>query len=202
LSGAPTITKNIQVACFNVGAGGTCSGGGVPGIVLATLKLPIQTPVSPDGKWVVTAVFSLVSHLNPDTIAIIDTSTDTLVAELPCPAGCHGVNWGAKASADGDVSQYYAYVTSQHANVLTVVDPDPNGDGVGTDAAIAGIILLDNDSVSSVTDGTGGQGVLPLPLVSNGWIQDTVTACAASPSPCSAEVNGWLASLTADQKSP
>jgi hypothetical protein len=27
---------------------------------------------------------------------------------------------------------YYAYVTNQHANVLTIIDPDPNGDNNGT----------------------------------------------------------------------
>jgi len=42
----------------------------------------------------------------------------------------HGINWGAKKGAG-----YYAYVTNQHANVLNVIDPDPNNDGVGTDAA-------------------------------------------------------------------
>ena len=56
------------------------------GIVLDTLKLPIQTPPSPDGKWVATAVFSLVSQVNHDTIAIIDAQANggagELVAEL------------------------------------------------------------------------------------------------------------------------
>jgi len=137
----------------------------------------------------------LVSHTNPDTIAIIDTSTDTLVAELPCPAGCHGANWGAKLGGG-----YYAYVTSQHANVLTVVDPDPNGDGSASDAAIAGVILLADGDTASVTDGTGGQGILPLPLVSNGWVQDTVAACDVGD--CSGEVEGWIDDLTSDQQDP
>ncbi len=95
---------------------------------------------------------------------------------------------------------YYAYVTSQHANVLTVVDPDPNSDGSASDAAIAGVILLADGDTASVTDGTGGQGVLPLPLVSNGWVQDTVAACDAGD--CSAEVEGWIDDLTGYQQDP
>ena len=185
------VLKNIQVACFNpvlIGGDGTCATAPISdGLVLDTLKLPIQTPASPDGKFVVTAVFSLVSGINPDTIAVIDTETDELVAELACPAGCHGVNWGAKSGGG-----YYAYVTSQHANVLTVVDPKS-----GADAEIVAVIPLGN---SFITDGTGGQGVLPLPHVTDGWIQDTVNAC--DDGDCSSEVDGWVNQLTPSQKDP
>lgn len=196
-----TIVNDIKVACFNPTDGGKClTAADDSGIVLETLKLPIQTPPSPDAKWVATAVFSLVSQVNPDTIAIIDTQANggqgALVAELDCPAGCHGVNWGAK-----DGGGYYAYVTSQHANILTVVDPDPNGDGVGTDAAIvAEVVLANNGPTGGVTDGTGGQGILPLPLVKDGWIQDTVGAC--DDGDCSSEVDGWINQLTTSQKNP
>src|SRR6266850_2495353 len=64
--------------------------------------LPIQTPVSPDGKVVITA------NTLSGTITIISTKTDTLVAVLPCSAGCHGVNFGAKKGGG-----YYAYVSSK-----------------------------------------------------------------------------------------
>ena len=46
--------------------------------------LPIQTPVSPDGKVMVTAT------ILTDSITIVDTKSDTLVASLSCDAGCHG----------------------------------------------------------------------------------------------------------------
>ena len=194
-----TIVNNIKVACFNPSDSGKClTAADQSGIVLETLKLPIQTPPSPDGKWVATAVFSLASHTNPDTIAIIDTQANggqgALVAELDCPAGCHGVNWGAR-----DGGGYYAYVTSQHANILTIVDPDPNSDDVGTDAAIVAQVVLANGS-NGVTDGTGGQGILPLPLVKDGWIQDTVNAC--DDGDCSSEVDDWINQLTSSQKDP
>ncbi len=198
--GTNTIVNNIKVACFNPLDGGKClTADDQSGIVLETLKLPIQTPPSPDGKWVATAVFSLASHTNPDTIAIIDAQANdgkgALVAELACPAGCHGVNWGAR-----DGGGYYAYVTSQHANILTIVDPDPNNDDVGTDAAIVAQVVLANSPTGGVTDGTGGQGILPLPLVKDGWIQDTVNAC--NDGGCSSEVEDWVDQLTSSQKDP
>jgi hypothetical protein len=129
--------------------------------------LPIQTPVSPDGIAMVTA------NILTDTITIVDTSTDTLVASLPCDAGCHGVQFGAKAGGG-----YYAYVSSQSANVLQVVDIDPNGDGNPADATVVGRILLTNtpgtitDDTITANDGMGGQGLLPIPVVYNGWVQN------------------------------
>jgi DNA-binding beta-propeller fold protein YncE len=131
--------------------------------------LPIQTPVSPNGKFVVTA------NTLTGTITIIDTATDELVKVLPCSAGCHGVNFGAKNGGG-----YYAYVSSKFSNDLIVVDPDPNDDGNVADAAIVGRIVLalganaddvKSDDQVSANAGMGGQGVLPIPLVYNGWVQ-------------------------------
>ena len=57
------------------------------------------------------------------------------------------------------------------------VPRDPNGDGNPADAAVVGEMLLDpvagTASDDTVTDyaGMGGQGVLALPLVYNGWSQ-------------------------------
>jgi DNA-binding beta-propeller fold protein YncE len=128
--------------------------------------LPIQTPVSPNGKFVVTA------NTLTGTITIIDTATDMLIKVLPCSAGCHGVNFGAKKGRG-----YYAYVSSKFSNDLIIVDPDPNNDGDASDARIAGRVILvvgpDTAADDTVTAyaGTGGQGVLPIPLVYNGWVQ-------------------------------
>jgi DNA-binding beta-propeller fold protein YncE len=110
--------------------------------IFHTLQAPIQTPVSPNERWAATAVLSLTNVDRPPTgsadhVAIIDTTTDQVVAFVPTPAGTHGVNWGAKLGGG-----YYAYVTNQHANVLTIIDPDPNGDDNGADAAVVGTILL------------------------------------------------------------
>jgi hypothetical protein len=159
-------TKNINLLLGGVslanydpigGAGFSTSGG-----------LPIQTPVSPNGKFVVTAATLT------GTITIIDTASDELVKVLPCSAGCHGVNFGAKKGGG-----YYAYVSSKFSNDLIVVDPDPNDDGNPADASIVGRILLAlppnsdvpvDDDVTAYA-GMGGQGVLPIPLVYNGWVQ-------------------------------
>lgn len=151
------------------------------GLVTAGV-LPIQTPVDPTGRVVVTANTG-------GTITIIDTSLDQVVAMLPCDPGCHGVNFGAKA--DGG---YYAYVTSKFSNQLIVVDPDPNADGQFADAVIAGRIHLvaDNnvptdDAVVSLS-GTGGQGIFAIPNVYNGWVQNLP--------------DNWKTNLTAEQLEP
>jgi plastocyanin len=126
---------------------------------------PIQTPVDPTGRVVVTANTG-------GSITLVDTSTDKVVAMLPCDPGCHGVNFGAKAGGG-----YYAYVSSKFSNRLIVVDPDPNGDGNFADAKIAGTVAMadssatTDDAVVSLA-GMGGQGVLPIPNVYNGWVQN------------------------------
>ncbi len=135
------------------------------GLVTAGV-LPIQTPVDPTGRVVVTANTG-------GTIAIVDTALDQVVAMLPCDPGCHGANFGAKLGGG-----YYAYVTSKFSNELIVVDPDPNVDGDFSDAAIAGRISMVADSSVSTDDtvtslaGTGGQGVYAVPNVYNGWVQN------------------------------
>ena len=99
--------------------------------------------------------------------------TDTLVAMLSCDAGCHGVQFGAKAGGG-----YYAYVSSQSANTLQVIDYDPDGDGDLTKAKVVGRILLtptENtamDDTITANSGMGGQGLLPIPVVYNGWVQN------------------------------
>ncbi|NGZ09811.1 MAG: copper oxidase [Nitrospira sp. LK70] len=158
-------------------------GGGITGPVGA---LPIQTPVSPDGTNMVTA------NTLTATITIVDTrhllpnktenpNEDKVVVMLPCDPGCHGVQYGAKALPPGDTNpygQYYAYVASKFSNALIVVDPDVNRDGDPSDAAIVGRLLLAGKA-SAVHDdkvignpGMGGQGILTVPVVYHGWVQN------------------------------
>lgn len=60
---------------------------------------------------------------------------------------------------------------------MLVVDPDPNNDGNPADAAIVGSIGLFatnrtlKDATISGNAGMGGQGILPIPVVYNGWVQ-------------------------------
>ncbi|HXC67346.1 MAG TPA: hypothetical protein VN638_08000 [Nitrospiraceae bacterium] len=127
--------------------------------------LPIQTPVSPDGKYVVTG------NTLGGTITILDTATNQVVKILPCDPGCHGVNFGAKAGGG-----YYAYVTSKFANRLIVLDYDPLNNGHAENAVIAGWVVLanktvPNDDTTTGNLGQGGQGVLPVPNIYNGWVQ-------------------------------
>ena len=129
--------------------------------------LPIQTPVSPNGRNMVTA------NTLTGTILVTNTQTDTVVAMLGCDPGCHGVQYGAKQGGG-----YYAYVSSKFSNRLLVVDPDPNGDGDPADAAIVGSVGLFGsgatlrDATITGNAGMGGQGLLPVPVVYNGWVQN------------------------------
>jgi DNA-binding beta-propeller fold protein YncE/FtsP/CotA-like multicopper oxidase with cupredoxin domain len=134
---------------------------------LATVGiLPIQLPVSPDGRAVVVANMG-------GTILVIDTLSDKVVKMLPCGAGCHGANFGAKKGGG-----YYAYVTSKFSNELIVVDVDPNNDGNVSDAEVAGRVSLVSNSNTETDDrisglaGYGGQGVLAIPNVYNGWVKN------------------------------
>lgn len=149
---------------------------------IAVGVLPIQTPVSPDGKAVVIAATG-------GQIVIVDTATDTIVKMLECDPGCHGANFGAKQGGG-----YYAYVTSKFSNRLTVVDLDPNGDGNLANADIVGHVSL-VDSIDTAKDdavsglpGFGGNGVLAIPNVYNGWVQNLPEE--------------WKAGLTAAQRDP
>jgi hypothetical protein len=76
-------------------------------------------------------------------------------------------------------------VSSKFANTLSIVDPDPNGDGNLSDATIAGKMILNAGGCTKMDDtvtnypGMGGQGVLALPLVYNGWVQQVPSGAAA-----------------------
>ena len=60
---------------------------------------------------------------------------------------------------------------------MMVVDPDPNNDGNPVDATTLGRVVLTSGEDTKQDDrpiehlGMGGQGVLPVPLVYNGWVQ-------------------------------
>ncbi|HSL05190.1 MAG TPA: hypothetical protein VK901_16810, partial [Nitrospiraceae bacterium] len=142
----------------------------------------VQTPVSPDGKFVV------IGNTLSGTITIIDTKTDTLVRSIACDPGCHGVNFGAKKGGG-----YYAYVTPKFANRLIVLDYDPNNDGDAKDAVIVGAVVLANDNVPKDDKivgnrGMGAQGVMAVPNVYNGWVQELPI--------------GYKAQLTRAQRNP
>ena len=149
--------------------------------VVSVGALPIQTPVSPDGKYVVTA-----STLS-GTITIVDTDTEEVVKLMGCDPGCHGVQFGAKEGGG-----YYAYVSSKFSNAMIVVDMDTLTE--------AGRVLLVADSGTDTDDaivdddyiGMGGQGILPVPVVYNGWVQEIPQRVLDS--------NGWV--LAPQQRDP
>jgi DNA-binding beta-propeller fold protein YncE len=128
--------------------------------------LPIQIAVAPDNSG------GLMANTLTSTITVFDPKTDKLVASLPCDSGCHGINFGAKKGGG-----YYAYVTSKFANVIDVVDINPSGDGNPADAKIVGKLLTEATSDTQTDDtvvqyaGMGGQGVIPIPIAYEGWVE-------------------------------
>ena len=122
--------------------------------------LPIQNPVSPDGRTL------LVANTFTNNIAVIDTATDTLVKFLPCDAGCHGINFGFKKGGG-----YYAYVSSKFANTMAVVDVSQGPQA----ASIVGKFTVDAQPGTAMDDkvvgysGMGGMGIVTTPLAYPGW---------------------------------
>lgn len=119
--------------------------------ILEVGSTPIQSPVSPDGKYVVTANAGGIGA--PATISITqldynNPGNSQIVATLPAYPGAHGVEYGFKEGGG-----LYAYVTSKFAPVMQVVDLTTSP------PSIAGEIDLGN--------GWGGMGILPIP--SAGW---------------------------------
>jgi hypothetical protein len=163
---AKTVVRTINLLANYNAVTGVVTPDPVSGVTFVG-ALPIQTPVSPNGKSMVTA------NTLTATITIVDPVTDTVVAMLPCDPGCHGVQYGAKVGGG-----YYAYVSSKFSNRMLVVDPDPNNDGNSADAAIVGKILLTSVGTTATDDtivgnrGMGGQGILTIPVVYNGWVQN------------------------------
>lgn len=145
--------------------------------------LTIQLPVSPDDKAL------LAANTFSSTISVIDPKTDKVVKDLPCNAGCHGINFGAKKGGG-----YYAYVSNKFSNAAQVIDIDPNMDGSISDAAIVGQLVMGSTSDTKIDgsitgqDGFGGMGVVAIPLVYNGWSQQV-------PQP-------WRSKLTPQQLNP
>jgi len=145
--------------------------------------LTIQLPVSPDGKAM------LAANTLSQTISVIDPTTNKVIKDLPCNAGCHGGNFGAKEGGG-----YYAYITNKFSNATQVVDIDPNNDGNIADAAVAGQLVLDPTADTKSDDrivanpGQGGQGIVAIPLVYNGWVQQNP--------------DQWAARLTPEQLDP
>jgi DNA-binding beta-propeller fold protein YncE len=175
----PVVRKTIRLdANYDLVTGPT--DGGPVGL------LPIQIPVSPDGEYM------LIANTSSGKVAVVDTQTDALVKYLPCDPGCHGINFGAKKGGG-----YYGYVSNKFSNRMFAIDGDPNGDGNPIDAAIVGSLVLNatgstklDDAVSGLA-GQGGQGVLAIPVVYNGWVHQLpsswsskLTSCQRSPLSC------------------
>jgi YVTN family beta-propeller protein len=145
--------------------------------------LTIQLPVSPDGKAL------LAANTLSQTVTVLDPKTNKVVKQLPCNAGCHGINFGAKKGGG-----YYGYVSNKFSNAMQVIDVDPNGDGNIADAKIAGQLALNPTADTKMDDqlvehsGIGGQGVVAIPLVYNGWSQENPKA--------------WREKLTCKQVNP
>lgn len=199
-SGATTMIDLLKVGANYDPIGGiiTLPDGKTP--VGPVGALPIQTPVSPDGKTMVTA------NTLSGTITIVDpTNNNQVVKMLPCDPGCHGVQYGAKQGGG-----YYAYVSSKFFNSLIVVGFGSTGNAA--DAEIVGRILLTSPETSvkgSKSDdtvngnfGMGGQGILTIPVVYNGWVQQWVNGNDGVSSCNTTDCSTWRLLLNDDQEAP
>jgi hypothetical protein len=85
-------------------------------------------------------------------------------------------------------------VSNKFSNASQIVDVDPNGDGDISDAEVAGQLVLGATPDTATDDqvvahpGVGGQGVVAIPLVYNGWSQEVP--------------KGWREKLTCEQLNP
>lgn len=119
--------------------------------ILEVGSTPIQSPISPDGKYVVTANAGGLGV--PATISVTqldynNPANSRVVATLPSYPGAHGVEYGFKKGGG-----LYAYTTNKFAPVMQVVDLTTSP------PSLAGEVDLGN--------GWGGMGILPIP--SAGW---------------------------------
>ncbi len=120
--------------------------------ILKTGAVPIQSPVSPDGRYVVTdnaggsITITELDYNNPKNSRVVNT-----IEGYP---GGHGIGYGYKKGGG-----YYAYGSSKFAPVLQVVDMTTSP------PSLAGEIDLEN--------GWGGMGVLALPNAA--WYPDPST---------------------------
>ncbi|WP_181783991.1 YncE family protein [Pseudonocardia pini] len=111
--------------------------------------LTIQLPVSPDGKAL------LAANTLSQTVTVVDPTTNEVVKDLPCNAGCHGITFGARRGGG-----FLAYVSNSFSNAVQVIDVDPNGDGSIADARIAGQMTL--GPAPTTTSSGGVLDALPL----------------------------------------
>jgi len=110
-------------------------------------SIPIQSPVTPDGRYVVTANAGGIGVKASITVTELDYNNpqnSRVVTTLPGYPGSHGVEYGFKKGGG-----LYAYVTSKFAPVLQVVDLTTST------PTLAGEVDLGN--------GWGGMGVMPHP---------------------------------------
>jgi plastocyanin len=110
-------------------------------------SIPIQSPVTADGRYVVTANAGGIGVKASITVTQLDynnPANSKIVATLPGYPGSHGVEYGFKKG--GGV---YAYVSNKFAPVLQVVDMTT------APPTLAGEVDLGN--------GWGGMGVMPHP---------------------------------------
>jgi len=115
---------------------------------------PVQTPVSPDDRYVIVPGAPTV---------VIDTNTDAVVAAFYTGKGAHGATFSEKSDGNG----YYAYVTHKKENYVSVIDLPRTGL-----PSHAGDVPLNVPDVPDVPQNislfgvslTGGNGIAANPL--------------------------------------
>ncbi|MEO9364770.1 MAG: hypothetical protein ABI341_01515 [Nitrososphaera sp.] len=131
--------------------------------VLKVNGTPIQSPITPDGRYVISAnsgglfVIDDEKHAKP-AITVVkldyeDPSKIDVALVIPGYAGTHGVSYGYKQGGG-----LYAYVTAKFAPVLRVIDVEKIEEAIEKNdpmIAVAGDVDLG--------DSWGGMGVIAIP---------------------------------------
>ncbi|MCK4840604.1 MAG: c-type cytochrome [Methylococcales bacterium] len=126
---------------------------------------PVQTPISPDNRYVVVPNSKWTTVIYAKDIVGTNIKENTIAAQFETGTAAHGAAFSDKADGNG----YYAYITHKTQNYISVIDlpedglPSHAGD-VPLNTATAN---PENEKVSlyGVTD-TGGNGIATNPLIS------------------------------------
>src|SRR5215208_1683421 len=144
-----------------------------------TGTLPIASGMMPDASkyYVSNFVDSTVSVVDMKAPQHVTKTIDLLKNYDPISGETSGAFGGLPIQTPVVPTGKYVVQANTLTATITFIDPDTNNDGDPVDATTLGRVVLTSGEDTKQDDrpieylGMGGQGVLPVPLVYNGWVQ-------------------------------